>query len=325
MKVAVVGAGMAGLAAARTLASSGTEVVVFEKSSGPGGRVATRRLGPYIFDSGATSIAPRGMSIEKEILSVLPTENLVRIEKGIFTHASLRVSSGDPAKNATARYTYKPGINELGKLLARDLDVRYDSQIDALAKVGAEFKVGDEAFGAVILTPPIPQTSALLWTLNESRPLANARYRACISIMIGVESGVPETHYHALLEPEQRHPLTFLAIESAKCPGRAPEGGAALVAQMSPEYSRESYDKPDAALVQEVMVFLRRLYPQISEPVQSSVKRWKYSHPESVALFESVNQPGDRLIIAGDGVLAGRTEAAYESGVKAARLILENQ
>ena len=49
LRVAVVGAGIAGLVAARRLAEAGCEVSVYEKSRGPGGRCATRRseVGPF--------------------------------------------------------------------------------------------------------------------------------------------------------------------------------------------------------------------------------------------------------------------------------------
>ena len=41
---AVIGAGMAGIACARTLVQAGHRVTVFEKSRGLGGRMATRDL-----------------------------------------------------------------------------------------------------------------------------------------------------------------------------------------------------------------------------------------------------------------------------------------
>ena len=44
MKVAVVGAGVAGASVAHALASAGHPVRVFDKSRGPGGRLATRRM-----------------------------------------------------------------------------------------------------------------------------------------------------------------------------------------------------------------------------------------------------------------------------------------
>ena len=51
--IAVVGAGMAGLTLARALQARGNDVVVFEKSRGFGGRLATKRVGQATFDSGA--------------------------------------------------------------------------------------------------------------------------------------------------------------------------------------------------------------------------------------------------------------------------------
>jgi glycine/D-amino acid oxidase-like deaminating enzyme len=53
MTIAIIGAGLAGIAAGRTLAAAGHSVVLFEKSRGLGGRVATRRTGAGAFDHGA--------------------------------------------------------------------------------------------------------------------------------------------------------------------------------------------------------------------------------------------------------------------------------
>ncbi len=53
MRVAVIGAGLAGLAAAEALQGDGHDVVVLEKSRGAGGRTATRRADELRFDHGA--------------------------------------------------------------------------------------------------------------------------------------------------------------------------------------------------------------------------------------------------------------------------------
>ncbi len=55
-RIAVVGAGLAGLGAARALAGAGREVVVFEKSRGLGGRLATRRVEGAVLDHGCPVI-----------------------------------------------------------------------------------------------------------------------------------------------------------------------------------------------------------------------------------------------------------------------------
>ena len=57
--VAIVGAGLAGLACARVLFGAQHAVTVLEKSRGVGGRIATRRVGRLAFDHGAQYLMVR--------------------------------------------------------------------------------------------------------------------------------------------------------------------------------------------------------------------------------------------------------------------------
>jgi predicted NAD/FAD-dependent oxidoreductase len=59
MRVAIVGAGIAGLWLARRLAEAGHRVQVYEKARGPGGRVSTRRTERGHFDHGAQYFTAR--------------------------------------------------------------------------------------------------------------------------------------------------------------------------------------------------------------------------------------------------------------------------
>lgn len=302
--------------------AAGHEVVIWERNDHPGGRVETVEVDGYIFDTGATSIAPRGLAIEQVMLHELDTADLIKVEKPIHTHESLRVMAGDPGRNAP-RFAYRSGNAQLPKLLSQNVDVRANVQVEEITRSGQCFLVFEEAFEALILTAPIPQTSTLLWTLRESRPLANAKYRSCLAVMVGFEQPNPETTYHALLDVEQRHPLTWLSLESVKSPGRAPENCSAMVAQMGPSYSLMQYNKSDNDIIDDVLIYLGRLYGEaFTKPKVSKVRRWKYSQPDMVAQFETVNEPHARLLIAGDGLVAGRVESAYESGVRAARLLI---
>ncbi|MBI3722126.1 MAG: FAD-dependent oxidoreductase, partial [Fimbriimonas ginsengisoli] len=154
MRVGIVGAGLAGLAAARDLRAAGHQSFIFEKSSQVGGRVETVRAGGYAFDSGATSVAPRGLAIETVLLRELPQEDLVEVVKPIYVHRSLRVGQGDPERNLTARYVYRGGLDRLPILLAKGLDVRLGVAVEAIDGSNGAYRLSGETFDAVILTPP---------------------------------------------------------------------------------------------------------------------------------------------------------------------------
>ncbi len=325
MKVGVIGAGIAGLAAARTLKKHDIQCIVFEKSNGVGGRVATRRIGSYTFDTGATSIAPRGRKMEPVMLSELNIEDLVKIERPIYVHAFGRVSPGDSFRNRIPRYTYKSGNTQFPKMLASDLDVRLEHEVGGIGRKSEnKFEIFGESFDALILTPPIPESEALLSSIGESRPLGNSRYRSCISILLGYSEPFADDRYHAIIDPEQRHPLTWLSIETLKSPERAPEGHTAMVAQMSPQYSTSMFGAADEVIVSETVGYITRLYGKaFCEPQEAQVKRWRYSQPETTALFMTVNRTGNRVLLAGDGVMGARIEFAYDAGVFAAELLIE--
>ncbi|MGV3615920.1 MAG: NAD(P)/FAD-dependent oxidoreductase [Fimbriimonas sp.] len=322
MRVGIVGAGISGLSAARALKAAGHEAVLFEKSRGVGGRVATRRAEGFVWDTGATSIAPRGRSIERVMREELDTTDLHEITRPIYTHEGLRVAPGHPNRIGS-RYTYRTGNRTLAKLLAEGLDVRLERTVDAIEREGESYRILDERFDAVILTPPVPQTALLLWGLEDARPLAQATYRACLSVNLGFAVPPPDVPYHALIDIERRHPLAWLSVESLKSPDRAPEGGCAFGAQLSPAFSREQYALPDSELIAAVLEFLERLYgPVYLQPAAFTVMRWKYAQPIGTASFDEVNPVGSRVLVASDGLLGGHVEEAYEVGQMAAARLL---
>ncbi|MET0928762.1 MAG: protoporphyrinogen oxidase [Aeromicrobium sp.] len=93
MKVAVVGGGMAGLAAAHELASSGADVVVLEGSDRLGGKLRLGEVGGLTLDLGAESVLarrPEGLDL---IHAVGLDGRLVHpetITASIWTHGALR-------------------------------------------------------------------------------------------------------------------------------------------------------------------------------------------------------------------------------------------
>ena len=95
-KVAVIGAGISGLALANKLKKH-FEVVVFEKSRGYGGRVATRRAHEFIFDHGAQFFKVKTDEFKEYIKPMIDQDiidiwraRFVEIDNGKITNERIR-------------------------------------------------------------------------------------------------------------------------------------------------------------------------------------------------------------------------------------------
>jgi hypothetical protein len=123
-EIATIGAGVAGLAAAWSLARHGFAPVVLEKSSSLSGRAASRGRGGVRFDDGANSFRLDNPANETLVRHALPTDDLVEISGDVWTFdVSGKLTPGNPKHNAEAKYTYRNGISQLGRLLAESSGV----------------------------------------------------------------------------------------------------------------------------------------------------------------------------------------------------------
>lgn len=324
MKVAVVGAGMAGAAAARTLHDAGVKVTVFEKSRGFGGRSAVKRLGGWTFDSGATSLTPRGMAIEEALHKWLPEDELIWITKPISLHSQGRIRPGDPKRNSTPRCCFRTGMNALAKSMLAGIRVELESKVERLEIPGdGGVVVQDVWFDAVILTCPGPQALDLLKTVGQTRGLERSVFRRTLSVMLAWEKPF-DAPWYALIDTEAKEPLTWMCVETLKAPGaRGPEGTTGLIAQLSRSYSLDHWDSDDGTILRDAQDFCERLLLQdMGLPSAASLHRWKFAQPESVTQFEAANPRGSSILLAGDSFEGPRLELAFESGLKAARRLL---
>jgi predicted NAD/FAD-dependent oxidoreductase len=321
MRVGVVGAGVAGLAAARSLAQGGVETVVFESEAHVGGRCRTVSLGPYTFDPGATSIVPRGLQVEHTIVQELDATGLVKISLPVYTHDGRRIFAGAGVP-ASGRYCYVQGIQHFAELVAQGTEVRLGTTVSSIEHSGNAFAVANERFDALVIAVPTPTAENLLATAGDERRAFNTRYRSCLSVLLGFDRDF-HAPYHAVVAEESAHPLHWLSIENLKVPGRAPEGHTAFVVQMGPKYSKWNFEAPEPDIVADALVDVERVIGRgFDSPKVQAIVRWSHSQPDSVSGFETLNPPGTSLVIAGDGLEGGRIEHAYASGLKAAKLLL---
>ena len=120
MRVAIIGAGVAGLSAARELAAQGTHVQLFDKSRGVGGRMTTRYAGDWEFDHGAQyfTVSDEGFraEIDKAVAAGVAapwSARAVYLKTGELTS-----DTGRP------RFVGAPRMNALPKFWAEGLDIQ---------------------------------------------------------------------------------------------------------------------------------------------------------------------------------------------------------
>jgi predicted NAD/FAD-dependent oxidoreductase len=185
--IAIIGAGMAGVSAARTLLKAGHRVQIFEKSRGPSGRMSTRESSCGSFDHGVQYFTIRDPRFQKAITEVPGTSeicrpwstNAVRVldEHGRVIEAPL------PAREQ--HFVAVPGMNALVKHWIKPLEelecVHYNTEALRLESVASKTnpssamsmtwtvhaRVGDQVqqmqhFDQVILAVPNPQCKALI-------------------------------------------------------------------------------------------------------------------------------------------------------------------
>jgi renalase len=329
--VIVVGAGLAGLAAARDLQDAGLNVLTLEKSRGVGGRCATKRLelGGVRFraDHGAQFFTARGARL-KALVTQLEASGVVKQWTRGFP--KLTTEGLEARADGHGRFVCPNGMSDLAKALveaddARSLEVRQNSLVSAVFPSGngwsAVLENGDIHQARVfILNAPAPQSLAL--TRSSLLPqtlqaLDRVRFDPCWAVVM-VLGQTPEIDWVGL--EIQDSVLEWAALDSSK---RTPNGPATLVLHATPDFSRthlEENGEHVAALMLEAAQ--KRLGDWVA-PISMTAHRWRYAKPSVTHPASFLAQ--DNLLFCGDWCTNthSRIEAALESGWQTAQHVLE--
>ena len=190
-RVAVIGAGLAGLVCAGALADHGLRVTVFDKGRSPGGRATSRRAdGGRVFDHGAQFFTARGEWLSRQVLAWE--------RDGVVARWSPRVGQASPQQRRGGE-TWWVGAPRMGALaahLARPLDVRLGHAVSALARSEGQWSLtgvaADAAFShhadTLIVAVPAAQCAALLAPVsNLYKEVAAVEQTPCWAVMAVVK------------------------------------------------------------------------------------------------------------------------------------------
>jgi renalase len=301
--VAVVGAGLAGIACARALREAGVHVRVFEARRAPGGRLATRRFAVASFDHGAqylTAFRPAFLQLLAQAAAAGAVERW----------------QPDWPRGPDALWVGAPAMNSLPRHLAFDLDVEYGARILRIERGRRGWTLLDDRgcghtdFTAVAIALPAPTAAALA---GGRTPLA-ARVRAvpmapCWAVMAAFDAPLPEGPDAYAMDDAV---LAWCARNGSKPGRKAPD---AWVLHASPEWSRVEFDQP-AHVVQRALLdrFSERIGRPLPRTLLADSHRWRHARVESALAEDCLLDLDAGLGFCGDWCIGARAEAAWLSG-----------
>ncbi len=331
-RVMIIGAGLAGLTAATELAGAHRgdrpiEVLVVDKGRGPGGRLATRRIGDAVLDHGAQFFTVRSDALR------------ARVDRWLADGVVEEWCRGFGPVDGYPRYRTVGGMNRLAKHLAAHLADRPAGGLRLITRQRTEAIIpGPERWAvtyhgasrdvdevdAVIATPPVPQIVELL-RAGAAMPtgplghrLATMAYHKVIAILVRLDRSPELPEPGALQQPEDPT-FSFVADNQAKAVSPEP----AMTFHLGHPLSAELWDRTDDEVLARVGDELRRLLGPASA-LEIQVKRWRYAGPVEPAPEASLlvaERPGP-LLVAGDGFAGAKFEGAFLSGLDAAARLL---
>ncbi|MCU0855054.1 MAG: FAD-dependent oxidoreductase [Rhodobacteraceae bacterium] len=295
-RVAVVGAGLAGLVAASRLVAGGRAVTVFEKSRGLGGRLATRRSEWGPFDHGAPVVHCEAW----QVASLAAEGTCVRW--GDLGHVGM------------------PGMSALVRPLGAGVEVRTEAEVAAVEPgpngVTLRFKAGGEEgpFARVILALPAPQVLRIAGALDGAEALRGVEMGPVWTLMaaFGERPDLPD-----IVRPGGA--LDLVVRDSAK-PGRE---GERWVAHASHDWTRERLEREKEAVLPVLLAEMEDVAEgRLPRPVHVAAHRWRFGLTERALGAPFAALAGGVVLAGGDWALGARGEQAWLSGQAMAEAVL---
>jgi len=319
---AVVGAGLSGLVAARTLREAGVEVVVFEQEEKVGGRMRTDRVGSGVFDHGAQFFTVRDYRFGEMV------EGWVSAGVAEVWTRGFADTSGEKRKDGYPRYKGVGGMTAVAEHLAQGLGVATGTEARELRSDGRGWKViaGDSEHDvdALVLAMPAPSALALVdrsgveLSSGTRRDLEGIVYEPCIALMAVLDGpgAVPEP---GGVQIGGDH-LFWVADNRQKGISEVP----AVTIHAGPEFSRE-HARTDDARVAHMLLEAAQGYLCRSGVEATAVYRWEHSMPAEPFEERFVHVEGPpSLVFCGDAYAGPKVEGAVTSGLAAAKKLLES-
>jgi renalase len=339
LRVAVVGAGIAGLVCARELRLRGCDPVVFEAEDRLGGRCSSRTTRIGLFDDGAqrisesTRLAAHAVQRPGELaalhswtVAATPAE-----EERDGTDWRKDEDEADVTRTLKAMGSVGvPSMRALADALARPLDVRLRTPILQARRRGSRWILRgpegefEEDFQALVLAIPAPLAIPLVRESSElAQALRSVSYRSRWVLLLGSERPVPLPGYREF----QGSPIERVAAMHSK-PGRPAVGPQRWFVEADERWSLQ-HEHDDAETVADLLLENFRAHAgRLVTPNYLRAQQWRHAFVETPATTpgrtECLWDDDARLGVCGDSVVPSTVGQVHDSGVAMARAVAED-
>ncbi len=312
--VLLIGAGAAGLTAARALDRRGLRCVLLDKGRVVGGRMATRRMGGGRFDHGAQHFSARSDEFRAEVDGWRAA--------GVAKVWLRTPSRTEPDRGVEPRHAGVGGMRRIPERLAGGLDVRTGNEVERLELANRRVGARGVTARAVVITPPLPQALALLSAsgIEPDAPLAGSlgrvRYDACLAVLALLDGPAGLDYGHVA---PGAGPVAWIADNQHKGVSPIP----AVTIHSTPAFAADHMEEPPERWVALLAAAAR---PHLSGRItEAAGHRWRYSMPRHTldtgcAPFAAGGVP---VVLAGEVFAGARVEGAFTSGRAAADWLTE--
>lgn len=321
-RVAVIGAGVAGLSCAAVLQQAGFNVTVCEKSRGAAGRMSTRRGEDWQCDHGAQYFTARHPDFRAEV------ERWVRAGAAATWAPRLQVLGGAVERvpdAALERFVGVPTMTAPARRLAQSLSLVARTTITDLRRAadGWQLLTAErgwlvDRFDAVLLATPAPQAAVLL--RQPAPALANlagsANMRGSWALMLRFAAPLELPFDGAFVN---EGPLRWIARDRSK-PGRG--GRETWLLHATAEWSEAHLERPANEIAESLLPAFGRLGG--SAPQAWTAHRWRYADTQPPLDAGCTWEPDLGLGLCGDWLNGGKVEGAWLSGRALAQQVLRS-
>lgn len=339
-KIAIIGAGIAGLSCASVLKKAGFNVTLFEKSRGPSGRLSTRVKEQWQCDHGAQYFTARDPIFLAQVEQWINAGVAQLWQPNLQVHDGKNFTAKDyDSASKTRRYVGYPKNNAPANWLANSLDVQTESTVIGINQQAQKWQINTKEngwhahiFDAIILAIPAPQAAMLLKDIasSASQISASVTMQPCFALMVHLSENIP-CEFDGLFINNSL--LSWIARDSAK-PGRlnAHTHTETWVLHATSQWSKTHIDEDKEAVTALMLAEFATIIQRSNASAQSiklenhQLHRWLYADCEQylndVYHYDEANNIG----LCGDWLNGGKVQGAWLSGFKLAQhLIDENK